>query len=96
VTSCVTGHGHVVASGTCAACGLPVLLTGPLPDDGLEVGEGPLWLAPPFDDPDAAATCRTTGDLHTVEHAKGACVTCSACLEAIEDPDGGRLWWFEP
>lgn len=90
--SCLTHHEHVVASGTCAACRLPVQLTGPLPAD---TGVGLAWLAPPFGDLDAAATCRATGDLHTVEHATGACTCCSSELVAVEDPEGGELWWFE-
>jgi hypothetical protein len=95
--SCVTHHEHVVASGTCAACGLPVQLTGPLPPLGNDhdgQGEGLLWLAPPFGDLDASAICRATGDLHTVEHAVGACCGCSALLEAVGTTDG-ETWWFE-
>lgn len=95
--SCVTHHEHVVASGTCAACGLPVQLTGPLPPPGNDHGqaEGLLWLAPPFGDLEASATCRATGDLHTVNHARGACTCCSARVEAVGDPRGGGLRWFE-
>lgn len=93
--TCATAHDHVVASGTCAACRLPVQLTGPLPTAGRPASDELLWLAPPFGHPEASATCRATGDLHTVEHAKGACATCSAAVEAIEDPDNGGLWWFE-
>lgn len=89
--TCTTGHDRVVASGTCAACGLPVQLTGPIEPTGAEL----VWLALPFVDLERAAVCRTTGDLHVVEHARGACVGCSTCVEAVQDPEGGGLWWFE-
>jgi hypothetical protein len=74
-------HDHVVASGTCTACRLPVQLTG---------GTDAVWLAVPFRDD--AATCRATGDLHVVEHAVGACCGCSAVLEAVGTGDRGLVW----
>jgi hypothetical protein len=92
VTGCLAVHDRVVASGTCVGCGLPVQLTGPI---GPEAGAELVWLAVPFLDIERAATCRTTGDLHVVEHARGACTGCSAVVEAVKDPKGGGLWWFE-
>lgn len=92
MTRCLAGHDRVVASGTCAACGLPVQLTGPIEPETLD---DLTWLAVPFLDVEQAAVCRTTGDLHVVEHAKGACTGCSTSIEAVRDPEGGGLVWFE-
>lgn len=87
IRGCTDDHGHVVAGGTCRACGLPVMLSGPLP----AAGECPQWCAPPFGDPSAAARCRVTGEGHQVADAQGTCTVCSVRIWIVTEP--GRTWW---
>ena len=80
--TCVDSHAHVVAGGSCAGCGLPIQMAGPLPS----TGDTPPWRAPPFADLDASAACRAAdGATHVPSHALGTCTGCSAVLEAAGD-----------
>lgn len=82
-------HAYVVAGGTCAACGLPVQASGPLP----ATGDAPAWFAPPFGDPTTSAACRGNGGgPHAPAHAVGTCTSCSAGLDALGDPTGATTW----
>lgn len=86
--TCITGHAHIVATGSCLACHQPVQFSGPL--SGIGTGEL-TWRVPPFSLP--AARCRITGSGHQVGTAAAVCLICCARLYGLGTESGAS--WIE-